>query len=778
MRRVRAASLRQGVKVERRAVVVRGIVQGVGFRPYVYRLATHLGLGGFVRNQSGSVLIEIEGDPPQLDRFLEEVSARPPRLAQVDDLSWEPRSPEGDQAFRVEESRSGPPRDIAVAADVAMCGSCRAELRDPNDRRYQYPFLNCTDCGPRLTIITGSPYDRMRTTMAGFPMCADCRSEYDDPADRRFHAEPTACPACGPRLRFHSPSGGAAVPGVEPLEAFAALLREGRIGALQGLGGFHLVCDARRDDAVALLRARKGREEKPFAVMVRDAEAALEFCWIDPLERSLLEGVRAPIVLLRRRNTERVEGLSSAVAPGRLRLGLLLPYTPLHDLLMDEMGGIPLVMTSGNRSDEPIAFDDRAIGQLSGIADGFLLHDRPIRVRCDDTVTRVIDGAESPVRRSRGYAPEPIRLPYPLQGPTLAVGGQLKATFALGRGDVAFLSHHLGDLEHEEAQKAFLRDIRLFESLFGFRPERLVHDLHPDYASTDYARVRAAKEGLDLVAVQHHHAHMASVMAENGLHGPVIGVTFDGMGYGTDGTLWGGEFLVGDYRGFRRAAHLEPFAMPGGEQAIEEPWRMALSLLVATREPLEPIETRMDALQLEVVWRLLQRGVNCPRTSSMGRLFDGVASLLGVRDRVSYEGQAAVELEGLAAESGDPGRYPVSLIDRKGSWLLEFAPLVRGILEDRRRGTTLPDLARRFHSTVVEMIRSTAVRVREQTGLGRVVLTGGVFANELLLSEVPTALRREGFRVHTHHRVPSNDGGLSLGQLAVAAGGGGIRPCV
>jgi len=762
--------------VERRAVVITGTVQGVGFRPFVYRLASELRLGGFVRNQSGSVHIEVEGDPPQLDRFLDEVSQHPPNLARVEELSWERRPPIGDRDFRVDDSRDDGVRQIRVAPDVATCAACRAELFDPANRRFRYPFLNCTDCGPRLTIITGSPYDRSRTTLSGFPMCPACRAEYDDPSDRRFHAQPTACAACGPTLSLLDAEGRPQPAVLEPLAAFADVLRRGGIGALKGLGGYHLACDARRDEAVRALRTRKGREEKPFAVMVRDLDQAATLCETGPLERCLLESPAAPIVLLPRRKRG-ASPLSALVAPGSPCLGIFLPTTPLHHLLLEEMKGIPLVMTSGNRSDEPIATDERVVEQLAGIADAFLVHNRPIRVRCDDSVTRVVAGVEAPIRRSRGFAPEPLRIPVSSAVPTLAVGAQLKSTFALGRGDRVFLSHHLGDLDHATAFEAFERDLRLYESLFSIRPERIVHDLHPDYASTRYARERARREGIESIAVQHHHAHLASCMAENGLTGPVIGVTFDGTGFGADGTIWGGEFLVGDYRSFRRAAHLEEALLPGAEQAIREPWRMALSYLRDTGLDYAPLETRIRDRDAEVVRRMLARNLNCVRTTSMGRLFDGVAALVGVRDRVSYEGQAAVELEELAHGSIDAGRYPADPVKTDEGLLLRWAPLVIELIRDLRKGVPGAVVARRFHTTLVEMIRATCVRLRDDVGLEDVVLSGGVFMNELLLSESVDALRRERFKVHRQRRVPCNDGGLCLGQLAVAAAGGGERSC-
>jgi hydrogenase maturation protein HypF len=760
--------------MERRAITVYGIVQGVGFRPFVYGVASHLGLRGFVRNQTSSVLIEVEGESRSLDSFLAEITNKVPPLARIDRVSWERRMPQGEARFRIESSTADEPSQILICPDVATCRECLAELFDPADRRYRYPFLNCTHCGPRLTIITGAPYDRARTTMAAFVMCAACRAEYEDPANRRFHAQPTACPRCGPRLDVRGSRGEPiATAAGDPLAHFVTEIRAGKIGALKGLGGYHLACDARSESTVAELRRRKHRDEKPFAIMVRDLAAVEALCEVGAGERRLLESSRRPIVLLRKRCGA---GVAEAVAPRNPYLGVMLPYTPLHHLLFDAMGSIPLVMTSGNRSDEPIAYEDRdALERLAGIADVFLVHNRPIHVRCDDSVTRLVDGLESPLRRSRGDAPQPIRLPRPCARPTLAVGGQFKGTFALGRGPHAVLSHHLGDLDHLEAYRAFARDIALYEQLFAVRPERIVHDAHPDYASTRYALERAAAEGMDLLAVQHHHAHMASCMAEHGLDEPVIGVTFDGTGFAADGTIWGGEFLVGDYQRFRREAHLRPVAMAGGDRAIREPWRLAVAHLADAGSTCPSLERRLDPAALRTIRTMLDRRFCAPLTSSAGRLFDAVASLAGVRDRVSHEGQAAMELEWLASSLPPDGVYPFEL-EETGSGpsgeitrVVDTRPLVRAVVEEVRQGIEPKRIARRFHSTVVAMIAHVCDRLREATGLRVAVLSGGVFMNALLTTEVVARLRGSGFRVYRHRQVPPNDGGLSLGQLAVAA---------
>jgi hydrogenase maturation protein HypF len=756
--------------MDRRAIAINGIVQGVGFRPHVYGLATRLCLRGFIKNVSGGVLIEVEGEPHSLDRFLAELTAHPPPLARIDELRWSSRPVRGDSVFRIESSRRDDDSPIFLSPDVATCDDCLAELFDPRDRRYLYPFLNCTNCGPRLTIITGSPYDRERTSMASFAMCPECRAEYEDPTNRRFHAQPTACPACGPRLRLLD-EAGRIVTAVDPLAGAVDALRRGRIGAIKGLGGYHLACLAGHAAAVGELRRRKHRDEKPLALMVRDLDAARALCEVSPSEGSLLVSPRRPIVLSRRRPGAPV---AEEVSPGNPWLGLMLPYTPLHHLLLRELDGLPLVMTSGNRCDEPIAYDDRdALERLTGIADFFLAHDRPIHLRCDDSVTRVVAGMELPIRRSRGEAPRPIRLPIACGRPTLALGGQLKATFALGRGRNAFLSHHIGDLDHYDAFRAYEEAVAHYERLFDLNPGCLVHDMHPDYASTRYAEEHAG--ALPTIAVQHHHAHMASCMAENGLDEPVIGVAFDGTGYGTDGTIWGGEVLVGDYLGFRRAAHLRPVVLPGGEQAIREPWRMAAAYLLDAGRDLSPLPDSVAPAMIRTVERMVARRFNSPATTSAGRLFDAVAALAGVRPRVSYEGQAAIELEWLATGVEPDGAYPFEIVAARqdgtaaNPLVLDLRPMIVEIAEGVGRGMERAVIARRFHSTMVEAIAGVCVRLRSETGLEAVVLSGGVFLNALLTAEVVTRLEGEGFRVYRHRQAPPNDGGLCLGQLAVAA---------
>ena len=764
--------------MERRAITVRGVVQGVGFRPFVYRLAVRHGLRGFVRNQAGIVLIEVEGTASALDRFLAGLADSGPPLSRIDSIDWRRRPLVHLPEFHIDESLPGSADQVMIAPDVATCDDCLAELFDPRDRRFGYPFLNCTNCGPRLTIIEGTPYDRSRTTMDRFRMCPACRAESEDTHHRRFHAQPTACPACGPHLEAVD-SQGERIETVDALGLFVVTIRQGRIGALKGLGGYHLVCDARNQTAVADLRRRKAREEMPLAVMVGDVAAARRLCRVSAAEQSLLESPQRPIVLLRRLQGD-ISQVCDAVAPGNPNLGLMLPYTPLHHLLMRATAGIPLVMTSGNRTHEPIASrDDDAVKRLGPVADTILRHDRPIHVRCDDSVTRIVDGVELPIRRSRGYAPLPIRLPIACSRPVLAVGGQFKGVFALGRERQAILSHHMGDLDHLEAYRQFERDIALFEQLFPL-PELIVHDLHPDYLSTHYARARATRDNIPCVAVQHHHAHMASCMAENGLTETIIGVTLDGTGFGRDETgepsIWGGEFLVGNYRGFRRAAHLRSAPMPGGDRAVKEPWRIALAYLVAAGCDIGLLHDRVTPEAVRTVEAMLSRGLNAPLTSSAGRLFDAVASVIGIRDRVSYEGQAAMELEWAATDVPPDSEYafdvqpqPADCDGPRPPLVIDTRPLIRGVVADVRMGTAASRIARRFHSTFVSMIALTCNRIRESTGLNAVVLSGGVFLNALLTSECVKRLSQEGFRVYRHRLVPPNDAGLCLGQLAIAA---------
>jgi hydrogenase maturation protein HypF len=740
-------------------VRVEGVVQGVGFRPYVHGLAGRLGLSGRVGNDTAGVFVEVEGAEQAVSEFLAVLPVQAPPLAVVEQVRTSPMVVTGEQGFHIVPSNAAGQRDTLVSADSATCADCLRELVDPTDRRFGYPFINCTNCGPRFTIVCDVPYDRPFTTMAPFAMCNACAAEYHNPADRRFHAQPVCCPACGPRLRLLD-ADGTELPG-DPLAEAAALLTGGAVLAVKGLGGYHvatLAAGTTGAAATALLRARKHREDKPFAVMVANLDAAHELCVIDPVGERVLAGRRRPVVLLPRRPHAPV---APAVAPGNRSLGLMLPYTPLHHLLLRATAA-PIVLTSGNVSDEPIAYrDDDARRRLTGIADAFLTHDRAIHMRTDDSVVRVFRGAELPVRRSRGYAPEPLTLARPAPRPILGCGAELKSTFCLARGRHAFVSHHIGDLENYETLRSFTEGIAHFGRLFDVTPELVAHDLHPEYLSTKYALERP---DVELIGVQHHHAHIASCLADNGDPGPVLGVAFDGLGYGTDGTLWGGEFLLADLTGFQRLAHLVPVPMPGGAAAIRQPWRMAAAYL-GSEAPEELM--RRNAERWDVVLAMVSRQVNAPLTSSAGRLFDAVAAILGVRDSINYEGQAAVELE-QRADLTEKGSYPAAVTEGP-ALQLHGADLVRAVVADLRTGVPREVIATRFHHGVADAIVRVCRMLQEATGVGTVALSGGVFQNVLLLDRTVTGLEQAGFRVLTHSRVPPNDGGISLGQVAIAA---------
>jgi len=718
----------------------------------VHRLAGELGLAGFVLNDARGVLLEVEGEAAAVQAFLERLPREAPPLAAVERVSSAPLEPSGEIGFAIRESPAGGEPDALVSPDSATCADCLAELVDPADRRHRYPFVNCTNCGPRFTIVKGVPYDRPLTTMAGFQMCPACQAEYDDPADRRFHAQPNACPDCGPSLRLVEPGRPELSVG-DPLEEAVAALSAGSLVAVKGLGGYHLACLAADEGAVAALRARKHREDRPFALMARDLPAARELVELGPAEEALLTGRERPIVIARRRPEGRV---AASVAPRSPDLGVMLPYSPLHHLLLADVGG-PLVMTSANVSDEPIAYlDDDALERLEPIADLFLVHDRPIHVRADDSVVRATSGSPLVIRRSRGYVPAALGLPLDAP-PLLACGAEQKNAFCLARGRRAWVGHHIGDLGNWETLRSFREGIEHFERLFAVRPEVVAHDLHPDYLSTKHA---LELEGVQQVGVQHHHAHMAACLAEHGELGSAVGAIFDGTGLGTDGAVWGGELLVGSLYGFQRAGHLWPVRLPGGERAIREPWRMACAWLVEAVGPEPDLPPSLAGAVAPERWaevaRLCVSGIASPITTSAGRLFDAVAALCGIRPTASYEGQAAVELEALV-DPAEGGAYPMSSLDAREA--------VTAVLEDMASGTEVGRVAARFHEGLARATAQACTSTGEETA----VLSGGVFQNRVLLERTTAHLEAAGLRVLRPLALPPNDGGISYGQAAVAA---------
>jgi hydrogenase maturation protein HypF len=775
----------QGVRIH-----VSGIVQGVGFRPFVYGLASRMKLAGWVRNTSAGVDIELDGPRAALESFAQALSSEAPALAHIDDLlvTWQPAN--GFKTFEIIHSEDEPAAFQPISPDVSLCADCLRELFDPHDRRYRYPFINCTNCGPRFTIIQDIPYDRPNTSMSGFPLCEQCAAEYQDPLDRRFHAQPVACPVCGPQIWIEQGTSGVpADKGDAALRQARQLLLEGKILAIKGLGGFHLACDATNRGAVEELRRRKLRVDKPFALMAADIETVEAHCLLSTAERTLMESRQRPILIVRRRSDSPI---ASEVAPGQNTIGMLLPYTPLHYLLFANPGQQPavfdmppLVMTSGNLSEEPICTDNEEARQrLATLADAFLMHNRPIYIRCDDSVARMFPTTRReltkgekpvfyPIRRARGYAPDPVRLLFEAP-PLFAAGAELKNTFCLTRGRYAFLSHHIGDMENNETLLSFEQGVAHFERLFRIHPEAIAYDLHPNYLATRYAVERAERECLPAIGVQHHHAHIAACMVENGLSGekPVIGVAFDGTGYGDDEAIWGGEFLIADFASYQRAAHLAYARLPGGDKAVREPWRMALAWLQAAglpwEEDLPPVRYAANLVDqpippLKVLERQLESGLNAPLTSSMGRLFDGAAALMGLRQTVNYEAQAAIEMEAMV-NMREPGYYPMALDGE----LIDPAPMLQEIIADLRNGVQLPVLAARFHSGIAQMVLDTCLRLRKQFITDEVALSGGVWQNTFLLTLTVGLLQENAFKVYLHRQAPTNDGGLSLGQAMVA----------
>lgn len=751
-------------------ICAHGVVQGVGFRPFVYTTAAALGLGGSVRNDSSGAVIEVEGDAGAITDFLDRLSNNPPPLAVIESVQTQDIPLRGGTGFVITDTSHSAGGRTLASPDVAMCDDCTAEQRDPGNRRYRHPFVNCTNCGPRFTIIASLPYDRATTTMADFPMCPDCAREYADPADRRFHAQPVCCPQCGPTLSFRD-HDGVTSGGENGLRRARKLLRDGGILAVKGIGGYHLACDAANGTAVATLRARKRRGDKPFAVMVPDLATVRDIADVDDAAVDLLSGTQRPIVLLPRRTPTAISGL---VAPHNPDIGVMVAYTPLHTLLFglpgDEPGPAVLVMTSGNLGGEPICFTDiDALDRLAPLADGWLLHNRPILVPCDDSVVRMVDQHEMPIRRSRGYAPLPVALPVPV-GPTLAVGADLKNTLAVADGKYAWLSQHIGDMDDLATLSAFGAAQRHLQELTGVAPENLVADAHPGYRSTAWAHRNA--EGRPVRTVQHHHSHIAAVMAEHGLDGSthVLGFAFDGTGYGPDGAIWGGEVLVADYKGYQRVAQLKYVPLAGGDVSVERPYRMALAHLWAAGLPwnddLPPVRSCPDD-ERGVLAHQLQTGLGCVPTSSMGRLFDAVAALAGVRQAVDYEAQAAIELEGLSREADcGAATYAFDIVAGDPT-LIDPAPALGAVIDDQRAGVPAGVIGARFHRAVADLVVQLAETESKVAGTGVVALSGGVFQNALLLRLTLSGLHAKGFEVITHRRVPPNDGGIALGQLLV-----------
>jgi hydrogenase maturation protein HypF len=776
-----------------RHIHITGVVQGVGFRPFVYGLAQRHGLTGWIRNSSAGVEMELNGTTAVLDQFLADLQNELPPLAQIDSLTAVPILPNGATAFEIIPSQAVAGAFQPISPDVCICADCLRELFDPRDRRYRYPFINCTNCGPRFTIIRDIPYDRPLTTMAAFDLCPACAAEYGDPLDRRFHAQPVACPACGPHIWLEvaaisnrAPQARLGNRGYEgdDLALTREMLAAGKILAIKGLGGFHLACDGLNETAVAELRRRKLRVDKPFALMVYDVDTAAQFCQINDAERELLTSRERPIVLLEKRPDCPIP---PACAPGQNQLGIMLPYTPLHYLLLEPADGFPaaLVMTSGNLSEEPIVTDnDEARERLliappepvegastssaAGLADALLLHNRPIETRCDDSVARVT-AATGPylLRRARGYAPAALKLPWDAP-PTLAGGAELKNTFCLTNGRYAFLSHHIGDLENYETLQSFETGIAHLEKLFKVKPELLAYDLHPNYLATRYILERAEAEGLTAVGVQHHHAHIAACLAEHGHRGdrPVIGLAFDGTGYGDDGAIWGGEILIADYAGYERPYHLDYFRLPGGDKAAREPWRVALALLAGSERFTDyALRFTSHASLLTAVQHQLRTGLNAPHTSSMGRLFDGVAALIGLRQTVNYEAQAAMLLEAIV-DRGEDGRYPFHFDEDRG--VIDWRAMVAAVVADQRAGVAPGQIAARFHNGLAQMALDACLRCRQRYGLNEVALSGGVWQNVTLLERTAALLQQNNFSLYLHQKIPANDGGLALGQAAVA----------
>lgn len=755
----------------RRSIRVRGVVQGVGFRPFVYRLATEEHLAGFIGNDTNGVIIELEGSGRGISSFLRRLRCETPPLARIDSVTTTDIAATGESSFRIVSSEVVGSVSTGIPADAATCPDCLRELLDPIDRRYRYPFLNCTNCGPRFTITRRIPYDRPQTSMSVFPMCPECQGEYDDPLNRRFHAQPNACWQCGPRVWLETPQG-ASIASTDPVADTIERLLQGEVVAIKGIGGFHLAVDATNEAAVERLRQRKHRYGKPLAIMVRDLDAARAFCELTLEEEALLQTPARPIVLSRARSGS---DIARSVGPGIPWLGVFLPYAPLQHLLFVDSRVNALIMTSGNLSEEPIAIDnEEARVRLGNIADAFLMHDREILQRCDDSVAAIVDGVPQHIRRARGYVP--LAIPLPIETlPLLAVGGHLKNVFALARGGFAYQSQHLGDLENPTGLEFFEHSLVHLSHTFEIEPQIVVHDLHPGYLSTSWAKRYASERNLRSIPVQHHHAHIAACMAEHSLTNRVIGLSLDGTGYGTDGRIWGGEVLICTLDGFDRFAHLDYVPMPGGESAIREPWRMAFAHLISAgfREDEARELTGASDQEAHLLSRMMERGINSPLTSSLGRLFDAAAAVILKRRKVEYDAQAAIELEGVAAREADARPYLIELHqavrDGGASVVLKLDGFWRALVDDLRRGVPLAGIAAQFHAGISDGFIAAAANARNAMGITQVVLSGGCLHNRLVARLLRAGLEEEGFEVFAHRQVSPGDGGLSYGQAAVAA---------
>lgn len=755
-------------------ISVKGVVQGVGFRPFVYQLAVKHGFKGWVLNASGSVQIEAEGAGEQLKAFTAELKENHPPQAVITDIKITQGEPKDYSDFHIMKSIAVEGDYQLISPDIATCADCVKEIKDSSDRRFRYPFTNCTNCGPRFTIIEDIPYDRPLTTMKHFKMCEACQAEYDNPLDRRFHAQPNACPVCGPKLLL-ADSSGKEIPSDDVIKEASALLKEGAIIAIKGLGGFLLACNACDSEAVKLLRERKKRPSKPFAVMLASLDKVKEHCSISEKEAELLSSPKSPIVLL---NWKEESSITREVAPGLKHLGVMLPYTPLHHILLDDVQ-IPLIMTSGNLSEEPIARDnDEALERLKGIADYFILHNRDIYSTYDDSVAVMEKGTEILTRRARGYAPYPIRLPFGTKQ-VLACGAEEKNTFCLTRDNNAFISQHIGDMENLETLNHYEETVALYEKMFRVKPSVIACDMHPDYMASKWGRKRASDEGLRLEEIQHHHAHIASCMAENGVKGKVIGVAFDGTGYGTDGKIWGGEFFVIDYVKCERKAHFEYLPLPGGDASVKKPYRTAVSYLYyllgkeVLTNGLPPLDS-LDNTELELIFKQIDKNLNTPYTSSCGRLFDAASSIAGVCQSVNYHAQAAIEFEEASFGIETDEAYPFSVSREEGASVIKLKEMFEDLVKDALDGVSKGEISAKFHNTMANMILSLVEDLRIEAGLNTVALSGGVFQNRRLLGQTITRLEEAGFKVLYHKKVPCNDGGISLGQAVIASVKGGV----